>query len=122
MELEFKSRELSKFEDKIEKESTDLINKIIKKDCPIVVGEKIKTLWGEIEEWMVVTKIELMAINSWNYPGDRLSFRYEGIPLKKNRVPMKNRKPKWFGYFKKNDKIYGTPSYLRVTIVPAKMF
>jgi hypothetical protein len=122
MGLEFKSKELTEFQDKIEKESFDLITKIIKEHCPISVGEKIKTLWGNVEEWMVVTKIDLMAINSWNYPGERLSFRYEGVPLKKNRVPMKNRKPKWFGSFEKKGKIYHTPSYLRITIIPAKIF
>lgn len=122
MELEFKSKELTVFQDKIEKESLNLINKIIKEYCPISVGEKIKTLWGEVEEWMVVTNINLMAINSWRYPGERLSFEYEGIPLKKNRVPMKNRKPKWFGCFEKKGKIYHTPSYLRLTIIPARMF
>ena len=122
MEIEFKSRELSSFEGKIEKESADLIAKIIKQDCPIVVGEKVKTLWGDVEEWMVVTKISLMAINSWGEHGDRLSFQYEGIPLKKNRVPMKNRNPKWFGCFEKKGKIYDTPSYSRLIIVPAKMF
>ena len=122
MLIEFKSKELTVFQDKIEKESLNLINKIIKEYCPISVGEKIKTLWGEVEEWMVVTTIDLMAINSWGCHGERLSFKYEGIPLKKNRVPMKNRKPKWFGSFEKKGKIYNTPSYLRLTIVPAKMF
>ena len=122
MVIEFKSKELTTFQDKIEKESTDLIAEIIKEHCPISVGEKIKTLWGEVEEWMVVTKISLMAINSWGEYGDRLSFEYEGIPLKKNRVPMKNRKPKWFSCFEKTGKIHGTPSYLRLAVVPANMY
>lgn len=122
MELEFKSKELTVFQDKIEKESLNLINKIIKEYCPISVDEKIKTLRGEVEEWMVVTNINLMTINSWRYSEERLSFEYKGIPLKKNRVPMKNRKSKWFGCFEKNGKIYHTPSYLRLTIIPAKMF
>jgi hypothetical protein len=122
MKIEFKSKELTVFEDKIEKKSINLINKIIKEHCPISVGEKIKTLWGDVEEWMVVTKIELMAVDSWDCHGDTLSFKYEGIPLKKNRVPMKNRKPKWFGCFEKKGRIYDTPSYFRLTIMPAKMF
>jgi hypothetical protein len=122
MGLEFKNKELTEFQDKIDKESCDLINKIIKEYCPISVGEEIKTLWGEVEEWMVVTKIDLMAINSWNYPGERLSFEYKGIPLKKIRIPMKNRKSKWFGCFEKDGKIYNTPSYSRIIIIPARMF
>ena len=122
MIVEFKNKELTEFQDKIDKESCDLINKIIKEHCPISVGEKVKTSWGYVDEWMVVTKISLMAIDSWSYPGERLSFRYEGILLKKNRVPMKNRKPKWFGSFKKNGKTYNTPSYLRFAIISAKMF
>lgn len=122
MGLEFKNKELTEFQDKIDKESCDLINKIIKEYCPISVDEKIKTLWGEVEEWMVVTNISLMAIDSWNQPGERLSFQYEGIPLKKNGESMKNRKPKWFGSFEKNGKVYNTPSYSRLAIIPAKMF
>lgn len=122
MELEFKSKELAAFKERIDKESHVLINNIIEKHCPIFVGEKVKTLWGEVEEWMVVTKISLMAINSCGYHGGKLSFEYEGIPLKKNRVPMKNRKPKWFGCFEKNGKIYHTPSYSRLAVVPANMY
>jgi hypothetical protein len=122
MIIEFKSKELSVFDTKIDKESCDLINRIIKEHCPISVGEKIKILWGHIDEWMIVTKISLMAIDSWNQPGERLSFQYEGIPLKKNGESMKNRKPKWFGSFEKNGKVYNTPSYSRLAIIPAKMF
>lgn len=122
MLIEFKSKELTVFQDKIEKESLNLINKIIKEYCSISVGEKIKTLRGEVEEWMVVTNISLMAVDSWGWHWEKLSFEYEGIPLKKNRVPMKNRKPKWFGCFEKDGKIYHTPSYSRLSVVPANMF
>ena len=123
MIIKFKSQELTVFKDRIEKESTNLIAKIIKKHCPISIGEKVRTFayFNEVE-WLIVSKISLMAIDSWNYHGDRLSFEYEGIPLKKNGVPMKNRKPKWFGCFEKNDKIYHTPSYSRIAVVPANMY
>lgn len=126
MGLEFKSKELTVFQNKIEKESLNLINKIIKEYCPIFVGEKVKTFTfssnGDEIEWLKVSKISLMAIDLWNYPGERLSFKYEGLLLKKNGEPMKNRKPVWFSCFEKDGKIYNTPSYLRLTIIPARMF
>jgi hypothetical protein len=121
MLIEFKSKELTVFQDKIEKESLNLINKIIKKHCPISVGEKIKALYGEEAEWLIVTEISLMAVDSWGWHGEKLSFKYEGLPLKKNGEPMKNRKPKWFGCFEKNGKICHTPSYSRLSIMSANM-
>ena len=119
MLIEFKSKELAAFARKIDKESVSLIKKIIKKHCPISIGEKVKTKYDKKREWLIVTEIELMVIDSWSM--NRLSFKYEGLPLKKNGEPMKNRKPVWFGCFEKNGKVYHTPSYSRLSVVPANM-
>ena len=119
--IEFISKDLLEYQSKIGKESQDLIDKIIEEYCPIIVGEKIKTIYGKEIEWLVVTEISLMSVDSWGCHGDRLSFEYSGIPLKKNRMPMKNRKPKWFGSFEKNGKIYNTPSYSRLLVSAASM-
>lgn len=123
MIIEFKSKELAWFKGKIEKESLDLIAKIIKKHCPISVGEKVKTFtYGNKVEWLIVSEISLLAVDSWGYHGEKLSFEYEGLPLKKNGEPMKSRKPVRFDHFEKKGKIYGTPSYSRLTVVPANMY
>ena len=122
MLIEFKSKELSDFKEKIEKESVALIDKIIKENCPISVGEKVKAIYGDTTERLIVSEINLMAVDSWGWHGERLSFKYKGIPLKKNGEPMKNRKPIWFGCFEKDGKIYHTPSYLRLSVIPARMF
>ena len=119
--IEFESKELSEYKYKIDKESLVLINKIIEEYCPIAVGEKVKTLFMDNVEWLQVTKISLMAVDSWGWHGDKLSFKYEGIPLKKNGDAMKNRKPVWFGCFEKNGKIYHTPSYFRLLVSGASM-
>lgn len=119
--IEFKSEKLTEFQEKIDKESLSLINKTIKEHCPISVGEKVKTFYGKEVEWLIVSKISLMAIDSWGWHGNRLSFKYEGLPLKKNGEPMKNRKPVWFGCFEKNGKVYHTPSYSRLSVVPASI-
>lgn len=119
--IEFQSKELSDYQDKIEKESTELINKLIIENCPIAVGEKVKSLFMNEEEMMIVTKISLMAVDSWGRHGEDLSFQYYGIPLKKNGEPMKNRKPVLFDYFEKNGKKFGTPSYFRLLVSAAIM-
>jgi hypothetical protein len=121
--IEFKNKELNKFTDKIEKESIILINEIIKNHCPIKIGEKIKTIYyRDRVMWLIVSKITLMAVDSWGWHGNKLSFSYEGIPIKKNGEPMKNRKPVWFDHFEKKGKIYSTPSYSRLIVDSAKMY
>ena len=120
--IEFINKELDEFANEIKEKSIKLINKIIKNHCPIKIGEKIKSLYGKEETWLIVSKITLMAVDSWGWHGNRLSFSYEGIPVKKNGEPMKKRKPLWFNCFEKNGKIYNTPSYSRLIVDSAKMY
>uniref|UniRef100_A0A6M3J360 Uncharacterized protein n=1 Tax=viral metagenome TaxID=1070528 RepID=A0A6M3J360_9ZZZZ len=119
----FFSNELQRYQYKIHLDSVKIIDNIIKKFSPIQVDENVETIdYGKEPEMLRVTKIELMAVDSWGAPGQKLSFRYEGMPLSKTGKPMKNRKPKWFGAFRKDGKYYDCPSYNRIKIVPAKMF
>lgn len=118
----FKTDKLWKYRQKIEKESKELIEILIKNHSPIQLGEDVETIsFGEETEMMRVTAVELMAVSNLGFPGDKLSFYYEGIPLGKNGKPMKNRKPKCLGAFIKNGQWYYCPSYYRVKIIPAKM-
>jgi len=120
--IEFKSKELSEYQDKIEIESSAIIKALIKEHCPIAVGEKVKTFPYLAEaEWLMVTKISLLAVDSWGCLGEELSFSYKGAPLTKNGELMKNRKTVWFGTFEKNGKRYNTPSYLRRPVLVASM-
>lgn len=121
MLIEFTSEDFADFTDRIEQKSTKLINKIIKNHCPICVGEKVKTFgYGGEAEWLQVSTINLMIIDSWSK--NNLSFFFEGRPLKKNGEPMRNRKPVWFDCFEKNGEKYTIPSYCRLTVGQAKMY
>ena len=125
MDFEFESNELEKFKRDIRNQSLDLINKLVKKHSPIKIGETVNTWpsWSTENEAekLIVTEIILMAVDSWGYPGDKLSFEYEGAPLKKNGEKMKNRKPIWFNCFKKNAKRYHMPTYNRVEVTTARL-
>lgn len=121
MGFEFKSKELSKYMSKIEVESKTLIDAIVANKSPIQVGENIEAfLFLEPQPTRVVS-VSLYAVSSWGYPGDRLSFEYEGMPLTKKGVPMRGRNPIQFNTFFKNGKRYSMPSYNRVGIKPARM-
>lgn len=118
----FVSEELTKFKNEIRNKSIKLIDKIIKEKSVIQIGEDVEIIqYNKYNKILRVTTIKLMAISSWGEPGEKLSFYYEGRPLSKNGELIKNRKPEWFGTFIKNGIKYHCPSYLRVTIVPAKI-
>ena len=122
VDFEFKSKELRDFRENIREGSSNLINKIIKENSPIQIGEDVKTTdWNETQILRVIS-IKLWAISSFGFPGNELSFSYEGIPLKKNGEPMKNRKPVPFWTFIKNGKEYHMPSYFRIKIKVAVMY
>lgn len=121
-QFEFNNDVLQSFMRKIREESLTLIDNIIKKYSPIQIGEDAETTDYKKDSLILrVTKIELYAIDSWGGPGERLSFVYQGIPLKKNGEPMKQRRPIWFSSFIKNGKKYYMPSYNRFLIAEAKM-
>ena len=122
-EYVFLSDELHDYLRKIRNESKELIDKIIKENSVIQLGENVEVVpyFKEKTKIVRVTTIKLMAISLWGEPGERLSFYYEGVPLSKSGEPMKNRKPEWFGTFIKDGKKYHCPSYLKVKIIPAKM-
>jgi len=111
MRFEFESLELSEFEMKIRKESKSLIEKIIKEHSPIQIGDIVNEL--------KVIRVRLYGIDCWGSPFSKMSFSYEGIPLKKDGTPIKNRKPIWFSSFEKDGNRIEMPSYLRKEIVPA---
>ena len=120
-EYYFTSTELQEYMYKIRDESKGLIEKIIKEKSVIQVGEDVEVCYAGKNKFVRVAIIKLMATSSWGYPGESLSFYYEGVPLSKNGEPMKNRKPEWFGTFFKNGKKYHCPSHLRVKIITAQM-
>ncbi len=121
MNFEFESKELQDFMKNIAESSCKLIDEIIKENSPIQIGEDVRTIQyaGNIEI-LRVTKITLWAIDSWGNPGKKLSFEYEGLPLRKNGEPMKHRNPVWFDAFEKKDKKYYMPSYNRIKVKSAK--
>lgn len=122
-QFEFVSAELSRFQAKIDKDSTALIAKIIKAHSPIQIGECVDSFeCGVYKQVLQVSKIKLCAVKSWGFPGDKLSFAYEGLPLKKDGSVMKNRKPIRFSAFRKDGKKYHMPSYNRLQIATARMF
>jgi hypothetical protein len=120
--FEFNNGALQSFMRKISKESLALIDNIIEKYSPIQIGEDVETVTYNGTQTLRVTKIELYVIDSWGGPGERLSFVYQGIPLKKNGKPMKQRKPIQFSVFIKNNEKYWMPSYNRFLITEAKMY
>lgn len=121
-DFEFKSEEFERFKRKIYEDSDALIKKMIKENSPIKLDEDVKVFEYRDEIQMLrVSKIEVWAISSWGCQGDRLSFDYHGLPLKKNGEPMKNRKPIWFNCFEKDGKRYHMPSYSRIKVIRAHM-
>ena len=121
MDFEFKSKRLSRCMSRLEIESQFLIDAIIAERSPIQVGENVETICGSVSQTLRVVSVTLHAVDSWSYPGDRLSFVYEGLPLTKKGVPMRGRKPIEFNTFFKNGKRYSMPSYNRVEIKSARM-
>jgi len=119
--LEFENDELSEYKSKIWHESKELIEKIIKEQSPIQVGEDVEIVSYRDSDFvkMRVTTVKLMAIDSWGEPGRSLSFYYEGVRLSKKGEPMKGRNPERFSSFRKDGKEYSSPSYFRVEIAPA---
>jgi len=121
-EYEFISEDFKNFSNKIRKESITLIEKMIKDHSVIQIGEDVEIEnYKQENSFIRVISVELMAISSWGDAGEKLSFRYEGIPLAKNGKPMLKRKPVWFGTFFKDGTKYHCPSYSRVKIIPAKL-
>lgn len=121
-QFEFTSSQLSAYMDKIRKESQCLIDELIVKYSPIQKNEDVETVrFGELQV-LRVTKITLLAVDSFGHPGEKLSFSYEGLPLTKKGDPMKNRNPIWFSAFRKEGKKYHMPSYFRVGIKTARMY
>jgi len=111
--IEFKNNELDNFQSKVRKESDSLIAKIIKQECPLEVGDKIKAFCFNYKTKMVqVSKISLMAFDSWRRSGHKYSFRYEGLPIRIDGEVAENRNPVWFEWFEKNGVVYGVPDYL----------
>lgn len=121
MQLEFKNEELEKFKFNIRQESQKLIDKIIKENSPIQIGEDVETIGFSETRTLRVISIKLWADDSFGYPGNTLSFSYEGMPLKKNGEIMKNRIPVPFWAFTKNGKKYHVPSYWRIRIKTARI-
>ena len=120
-QFEFEHESLRVFMQKTREASAALIAEIIKEHSPIQKDEDIESLHLGENKRLRVTRVTLEAISSFGWPGERLSFSYEGIPLAKNGEPMKNRKPISFSHFQKDGEKYYMPSYNRVEIVPTQM-
>ena len=113
-------KELDQYMRKIAVDSETLINKIIAKYSPVKIGEDIKEIPSG--RMIRIKKIDLLVVDSWGYPGDKLSFSYEGDLLTKKNKIMKNRNRVKVCAFQKNGKKYFTPSYNRIKIEVARMF
>ena len=116
-DFEFESSELRAFEKKINDRSEQLIEKTIREKSPIQIGDIVIELYGG--QKLQVTSIKLYGIDDWGLSFSQMSFSYEGLPLKKDDTPIKNRKPIWFSSFIFNGVEYHMPSYNRKKIVIA---
>jgi len=119
---EFKSKKLENFLDTIWGKSIKLMNEIIEKRSPIQKGEIVfARTWAEPVK-VKVTMIDLMISGKYEPYSGKYSFRYFGIPVRKDGVtPMRNRNEIEFNGFTKNGKKYDYSSGYRLKVVPATM-
>jgi len=123
--IEFRSKRLSDYRDIIRKESEILIEKIIKANSPVQVGDKVTAMGYKYGGRLVkITKIDLLIQGRYEPGEELLTFAYWGVMLKKDgETVMKNRNPILIELFTKDSVfVYSTPQYSRLEIIPARMY
>lgn len=108
-------RVLQNFMQRLYESSYKIAINVIEEDSPIQIGEIVKAAgYWERSQTLRIVGIRLQAYSLVDCPGDALSFLYEGMPVKKNGEPMKNRKPIVFWWFIKNGTEYYMPDYYKL--------
>lgn len=119
-QFEFKSDEFQDFKTRIAKESQDMIDQLINTKSPVKIGDIVTSKYSVYK--VKITRIQPKVIDSWGYFGDRISFYFWGIPVKKDGItPMKCRLEEPISWFEFNGKTYSMPSYNAIGVKPADM-
>ncbi|HEX9972316.1 MAG TPA: hypothetical protein VGD14_09615 [bacterium] len=119
-QFEFKSDEFQAFKARIGKESQAMIDRLIDSMSPVKIGDIVTSKHSVYK--VQITRIQPKIIDSYGYFGDRLSFYFWGIPVKKDGItPMKGRLEESISWFEFNGKTYSMPAYRAIGIKPADM-